>query len=137
MTQARVQAGFSIIEVLAAMAIFGVLAAGLTSATVGTIKSNSTSRQAAAATALVQDKVEQLRAPTVLVADLTAGIHADARNPISPLGHGGGAFTRTWAVTRNSPKTGIAQVVVTVGWNGPEPLSVNGVSYVCQSATCS
>ncbi len=137
MTRARGQAGFSIIEVLAAMAIFGILAAGLTSATVGTIKSNSISRQAAAATALVQNKVEQLRAPTVPVADLTAGLHSDARNPMSSLGHGGGTFTRTWQVTRNSPRTGIAQVVVTVAWNGPEPLSVNGVTYVCQSATCS
>ncbi|MBI4517685.1 MAG: prepilin-type N-terminal cleavage/methylation domain-containing protein [Deltaproteobacteria bacterium] len=130
--------GYTVIEVLAAISIFAIVATGLSTTTAGTLKANGTSRRVAAATSLVQDKVEQLRAldPTTNPGDLTAGAHTDALNPITPLGQAGGKFTRSWTVIANTPKYGLSQVVVTVSWSNPESRSVVGVTYVCRTALC-
>jgi prepilin-type N-terminal cleavage/methylation domain-containing protein len=138
MTTMRNQNGFSLMEVLASIAMFSVVAAGRAATTVGTIKSNAVSKEITVAAALLHDKVEWLRAldPAANPPDLTAGSHSDPLNPMTPLGQSGGTFNRSWVVTVDSPALGISLVVVTVAWNGTEPRSVTGVTYVCRSRTC-
>jgi len=136
----RESAGFSLLEVLASITVFAVAAAGLSTATVGTLRANTNSRDISAATALVQDKIEQLRAldPTANPADLRAGSHSDTLNPMTPLGAAGGYFTRTWVVTSSTPQLGLGEAVVTVTWRrAGTSRSVRAVTYFCQSSTCS
>lgn len=135
----RSTSGFSLIELLAAMTLFAVVASALTASTVGTMKANYTSKQTAAASALIHDKIEQLRSldPAANPADLQTGSHNDPLNPLTPLGQAQGAFTRTWAVTPNTPKVGLSQVAVSVSWTGSSGTrSVVGVTYVCRTASC-
>jgi type II secretory pathway pseudopilin PulG len=134
----RNQSGFSYAELLAAMTLFSVVAAGLTTNTVATMRSNGMSRGATAAAALLNDKIEQFRAmdPATNPADLTAGYHADPNNPMTPLGHRGGNMNRSWMVAANSPKVGLSEVVVTVTWSDPLPRRLTAVTYVCRTATC-
>lgn len=139
MTMKRGNNGFAMLEVLAAVTLFAIVATGLAATTIGTVGANNVSRQAAAATALMHDKMEQLRAldPTTSPADLAAGSHSDPLNPLTPMGQGQGTYTRTWTVTANTPKTGLAQIVVTVSWKSPAARSITAATYVCQTATCS
>jgi len=132
------QRGFAMLEVMLAIGLFGLVAGGLSVATVGSVRANDISKQTSAAAALVQNTVERFRAlnPAVSAADLTPGYHADPSNPLTPLGAANGFFTRSWTVTANTPKIGLSQVAVTVTWQRNATRSVTGVTYVCVTATC-
>ncbi len=138
MTRFRGDAGLSMIEVMIGISLFALIAAGLASTTVAAIRANNTSKQITAAAALVQNKLEQLRSldPAAAPADLTPGTHTDPGNPLTPLGGGGGSFTRTWQVTSNTPVLKVSRVAVTVSWTVPVASSVTGVTYVCETRTC-
>ena len=133
------QRGFSLLEVMASIALLGIVTAALAVGTVGTIKSDTRSNYISTASALVQDKIEAFRAldPATNPADLTAGSHTDPNNPITPTGLTGGTFTRSWVVTANSPSSGLSTVAVTVSWTIGGSQSVVGVTYVCRTQTCS
>jgi Tfp pilus assembly protein PilV len=149
MNRLRGQSGISLIEVLGAIALFTAVAVGITNSTITNFKLSNDSRTMAAATALVQNKIEQIRmivpqAGTV-PADLTLGTHNPADNPITALGTPNGPFTRTWNVTGvpqylNGVVVGmrpaIVEVVVTVSWTTPIPGSVKAVTYACTTPQC-
>lgn len=130
--------GFTLVEVLAALALFGIVSAGLALNSVAAVRHNRVSHALSAATALAQDEIEQLRAldPSTNPAALTAGTHNDAANPLTALGTPGGRFTRQWTVTRNSPVAGVATILVTVSWTDGAARSVRLWAYVCQAAGC-
>jgi len=130
--------GVTVIEVMAAVGIFALVASGLTANTVAIIRNNMISKKAATASALIHDKVEYLRAldPEQSPPDFEPGAHSDALNPMNPLGQQGGDYIRTWVVTRDTPATGLAEIEVTVAWQKPTPSSITGVTYVCQTGTC-
>ena len=133
------QRGISLLEVLASVTLFAIVASALSATTMGTIRFDAVSNDTAAASTLVQDEIERFRAlnPAANPADLTAGNHNDALNPLNGLGKTGGKFTRTWTVTPNTPQSGVSMVVVTVTWNSPETRSLSGVTYMCATQTCS
>lgn len=114
--------GSSLVELVVALAVLGIAAAGL--AMVGSMSAtgNVTSHDRIAATALAIDKMEELS--DLPFDDLTAGTSSDG--PLDPDGGPDGLFTRTWTVAdttigANPGKT----ITVTVTW--PEDQSV-GVS---------
>ena len=131
--------GFSTLEVLVGLALFAVVAAGLAVASVGATRANSTSNSISVASALIYDKIEQLRAldPSANPADIAPGEHVDAANPMTPLGTPGGQFTRTWVITPNTPRAGLSEAVVTVTWSESSPRGARGVTYICSSVSCS
>ncbi len=139
MTRCVDSRGISLVEVLASVTLFSVVAAALSATTVATIKFNNVSKNTAVASALVHDEVERLRTldNTVAQPDLTAGDHSDPHNPVTELGKDGGRFTRTWTVVPSTPRIGVALVVVTVTWTDSQSRSVAGSTYVCSSQTCS
>jgi Tfp pilus assembly protein PilV len=130
--------GVSVVEVLASVAVFGIIAAGLAVNSVSVIRSNRISRDLSGGAALAQGKVEQLRAldPAANPADLSAGTHFDAANPLNGYGQAGGIYTRQWTVTRDTPAPGLATVVVTVSFHEEVARSMRVVAFVCQSSTC-
>ena len=138
MKRLAASAGFSLMEVLVSIGLFSIVAAGLAATTVGTTRRNNTSKNLVAASALIHDKVEQLRSfdPDTNPADLRTGTHDDPANPITATGAAGGRFTRSWVVSRDTPATGLATVVVTVSWSANSTQSVSGVTYVCTSRIC-
>jgi Tfp pilus assembly protein PilV len=149
MNQLRSQAGISMLEVLSSLALFAVVASGLTTMTVSNIKLNSSSKTIAAATALMQNKIEQIRAIVPVVntvpADLTNGTHNDPNNPMTALGEPNGTFTRTWTVTTVpqylngsvvGARPGMVQVTVTVSWSTPVAGTLTAVTFACTTANC-
>ncbi len=138
MTRKTDAAGFSVLEVLAGISIFSLVAAGLAANSIAAIKSNRISRGLSVAATLAQDKLEQLRAldPSTNPADLTAGFHADPSNPLSATGQTGGPYTRRWTVTADTPSLGLATVVVTVSWTEGATRTVRMVGYLCSSQAC-
>ena len=143
------QTGLSLIEVLSAIALFTVIATGLNTSLTSNISLSSASRTTAAALALAQNKIEQIRqinpVQNVTPADLTLGTHSDPNNPLTALGATNGTFTRTWTVasvpqylsgTLVGNRTGIAQVTVTVSWSTPVAGSLKAVTYACTTPLC-
>jgi len=130
--------GIGLVEVLVAVALFSIVAAGLATVTIGSTRWNERSKAIAAAAALVQDKIEHLRAldPTKHPPELATGEHVDPANPMTATGAPGGIFSRSWTVQPDTPARGIALVAVNVSAAGPVPYTVRGVTYVCTTPTC-
>lgn len=149
MNRLRSQTGISLIEMLSAIALFSVVATGLSTSIASNMKLSNQSRTIAAATALVQNKIEQIRlAAPVGNPDLTTGPHPPLPNPpITALGGPNGTFTRVWNVTRIPQylpdgttvvgvRPGIVQVAVTVSWSTPVAGTLTVVTYACITPDC-
>jgi type II secretory pathway pseudopilin PulG len=102
------RAGFTIVEALVALTIFGIGTILLMQLAPRAVQYATRARVLSQANALAQAKVEELRALPQLHADLNAGAHQDPENPID------GTFTRTWDVTENDPIEGMRRVEVRV-----------------------
>jgi hypothetical protein len=63
------------------------------------------------ASSLAQDQIEVLKLRPRTHADLTAGNHADAGNPLM------GVYTRSWVITNNTPIAGMMRVDMTVAFS--------------------
>jgi len=135
---ARGQRGMSLVEVLMSVSIFGIVASGATVGTIASVRGNTSSRMQAAASSLIQAKVEQLRSldPAVNQLDFLSGFHNDLGNPLTGSGGSGGKFKRYWTVTRNVPATGMAEVVVMITYNDGRPRSLSSSTYICITKKC-
>jgi len=139
-----------LIEVLAALTIFAIVAAGLAAATITTIRSNSTSRNASTAASLIQDRIERFRALDVtnpaayaqlVDPDTFEGVEGSDR--VDALGNASSTapFRRNWVVTHvtdadGNIEAGVVRVEVTVEWNDPIQRSITSVAYVCITSLC-
>ena len=96
--------GFTLIEVLIAMAIFsiGILAVGAMQ--INSTNSNTTARIHTQETTLLVDQIERLTALAFDDADLDAGNHAVDQDP----------YTVSWAVADDVPVVGAKMITVTV-----------------------
>ena len=41
-------------------------------------------------------------------------------------------YTRSWTITRDVPRPGLSEVVVSVTWNNPEPREITAITYLGQ-----
>jgi len=104
------QKGASVVEILVALVIFGIgLVAAMRMLPQSSGKTTQ-SRNKTIAVNIAQEKIEELMADGYENADLTAGDHADANNPIS------GHFNRTWSVTDDTPVSGMKAISVSVSF---------------------
>lgn len=112
----RGQGGFTMVEVLVALALTGIALSGLLVLFARATGASRYSRRATEATVLAQDQIERLRA--------TGGTGSGTSANIDVSGNPGGMFTRTWNVVE---RAAYADLVVTVRWDdddAPRTLTV-------------
>ena len=105
--------GFTLVEVLIAIAVFsiGILAVG--SLQIWNTKNNTTSNIMTQATMLARAQIEQLKS----TADVTALTNGADPNPIDENGNPGGIFARSWTVTNPLGGNTSRRIQVIVSWN--------------------
>ena len=104
----REQKGASVVEIMVALLIFGIgVVAAVRMLPQSSVRTTH-SRNRTIAVNLAQEKIEELMADSYKEADLDAGDHDDAGNPLR------GHFNRTWSITDNTPVEGMKSISVTV-----------------------
>jgi prepilin-type N-terminal cleavage/methylation domain-containing protein len=106
----RGRRGFSIVEVLAAMSLFAVLAGAICALATTSMRFTTANRHATIAAMLAQRELEDLRGMPY--------DDVDSRSTVDTLE--GQSYTIASSVTANSPDAGMKRIVVTVSWAGPE-----------------
>ncbi|HBB16687.1 MAG TPA: hypothetical protein DCZ97_06650 [Syntrophus sp. (in: bacteria)] len=108
--------GFTIVEVAVAIFMLVVAFMGVASTTVMVVNGNAISKMSTTASALASAKMEDLKSKSFTDANLAAGSHADAENPLQ------GFYTRSWSVTDVMDASGMGvsykTISLTVTWNG-------------------
>ncbi len=99
--------GFTLIEVLIAIAVLAIGLLALAGVTVSVINGNVFGRTMTAATTLAADKMEELK--NTKYANITSG----GPESLTVDNH---AYTRTWTVNNNSPAANMKTITVTVTW---------------------
>ena len=108
--------GYSLIEVLVAMAVFAIASLGLAAGVTTVIRAGAISQHVTQATILAQEKLEEFRAAFEPLRD-----GEDAPRP---------GYTRSWRVTPDSPEPGVTRIDVAVSWFVEGPRSVDLVTVV-------
>lgn len=106
--------GFTLNEILVAIALIVIGVLGFSMNTIGVIQGNFISNNVTVATSLAQDKLEELKAP---------GTFTNVNNCSSPPDHltttgaSGGIYDRCWTITdRTDLGTSLKEIDVTVSW---------------------
>lgn len=120
--------GFSLIEILIALVILSISLLALAGLMVMTTRNNSFGAHMTEATALTQDKLEQLRAtPYLLITPDTTT--ADQRS-----GSSGITYTRSWVAVPNiaPPNDTLKVVTIMITWTDTTPHSISMVSAIAK-----
>jgi prepilin-type N-terminal cleavage/methylation domain-containing protein len=102
--------GFTLIETLIALAIFGIVSMAITSLMLTNTRMISENAQSSEAVGYAQELLENLR--EIPVASLSSGTISSTRTSSR-----GTVYTVTWTVTPNTPAAGRTRVGVTVSWS--------------------
>ena len=105
--------GFTLIEILLALAIFSIGILAVAKMQLWNVKNNTTGNITTMATMLGRTQIETLKGVTD-VTTLTSGV--DPNNPVDANGNPGGIFTRQWTVTNPLGGNTTRQVDVQVSW---------------------
>lgn len=124
----RERGGFSMLEIMVALAVLSLGVLGMTAGQLAAIKLSGDSRSKTTAMYLAQQQVEIIQ--TMSAADVkdlvdVTGYPNDPANPIHPNPDGNDVleFNRSWVVTEDSPETGVITVTVTVSWENDKGLT--------------
>ena len=104
----RDERAFTLVELMVVCVIIGIAFMGLAGMFPLGMKNLSQSRMRTVATDLAQQKLEELEKMRSTDADLDAGTHDDAANPVRTT------FNRYWTVTDDSPMVGMKEISVRV-----------------------
>lgn len=123
-------AGFTLIEILVAMAIFSVAVLGLAIGATSVMRANQTSYFNTIATNVAQDKLEELKGMTVAslpsCPTYTSTGCSDTKTSL------GLTYTRSWQIITNSPVSGVNRLDVQVDWTDYTSHSITVSSAVKQ-----
>lgn len=102
--------GFSLIEVLASLFLFSVLALSISASITSALRADTSSEHLTQATILAQDKLEEL----------SAGFGARSGSDIPRPG-----FARTWTMAASTPAGGPARAEVSVSWTDSQAHTIS------------
>ncbi|MEW6674880.1 MAG: prepilin-type N-terminal cleavage/methylation domain-containing protein [Nitrospirota bacterium] len=122
------QNGFTLVEVLIALAILSIGLLALAGLQVVVIKGNTGSKNLSSAVILAEAKIEELKKSGFV--NLVNGNFQDANNPVNETGQAGGIFTRSWAIADYLGSADMKQITVTLTWTdsvGDHTISVTTV----------
>ena len=113
--------GVSLIEVMIALAVLAYGMLGVAAAQISALRSTDQSRERMLAHQLAQQQLEifqEMSTASLDVIAADAGYPNDPLNPIDPDPNDAMAmaFTRSWAITPDTPETDVYTIMVTVGW---------------------
>ena len=130
--------GFSLLDALAGLSFIAASLLGLSAASVSLTRNAKGADSTSAATALAQQKLEQLRSMPLNATQLDPGIYYDAGNKLKADGTSGGIFDRSWLVSlKDTPRPGLKTVTVTVAWTDSRSHSTQVASFVrCNAVPC-
>ena len=116
----RNSGGFTLVEMMVALLIFGVGIVGLARVLPNGMHTREKARRISVATFLAQEQSEILRGLPFNHADLGVGAHKDPDNPLQT------AFARKWEIQDDNPIPGMKRLVVTVSFStdGPDSQAV-------------
>ena len=106
--------GFTLIEILIAVAIFSIGILGVAKMQLWNVKNTTTGNLTTMATMLGRGQIEEFKGVSD-VTTLTNG--TDPNNPIDADGNPGGIFTREWAVTNPLVGSVTRRIDVEVSWS--------------------
>lgn len=101
-------AGFSLVELMIALVVFGIGVLSLAAVIPLGVKRSNTASQQTRASELAATCAEQVLETPYLDADMTSGAHDDVNNP-----YPGGYYVR-WTVEDGQPRTDCKRITVTV-----------------------
>jgi Tfp pilus assembly protein PilV len=129
--------GISLLEVLVATAFLSGAILAFASNSISLTRNGKTADFVGAATALAQEKLEQLRSMPLGAAQLAQGSYNDPTS-LRADGTVGGPFTRSWTVSGgNQPSFGLKTVSVNVSWTDSRPHTTRVAAYVrCSVIPC-
>lgn len=130
--------GLSLLEALAGTTFLSVALLGLASSSISLTRQAKTADSLSAATALAQERLEQLRSMPLDAPQLAPGRYDDPDNPLRANGTPGGRFNRSWTVSpKDTPRFGLKTVVVTLTWTDSRPQTTRLAAYVrCSTLPC-
>lgn len=108
--RSRYQGGISLIETLVAVVILAFAAVMQGYMSLATISTNRHARNITVATNLAMQQVETLQAGSY------SAVVSGSDGPLNADGTAGGAYSRTWTVTADTPVAGSKTVDVAVTW---------------------
>lgn len=119
--------GFSLVESLVAVALMAIAISGLAMMNMSTMQADAKSSSVNTATALAQDKLEELRVLRRSAADWTEGTHGPETGLDGSGNANGGPYTRQWEVDLNyNGFDNLSRVTVTVS-RGEDSVSVSSL----------
>ena len=118
-SERRGESGFTMIEALVALSLFGIGMLALMQLAPRASHSGNQAHMVSQAMSLAQAKVEELRALPETNGELAAGTHDDTADL--------SGYLREWTVTDDTPITGMKQVTVRVSF---ETLSADSVATI-------
>lgn len=135
----RNQDGFTLVEILMSIALMAIIMAGMAVATTGSIRAGAYSRDAIAAASLLQDTIEEYRSLNPNVVFTRAGTTTDLCDATCDPSATGPKrkFNRTVTVTLDTPKRGVAEIVIMIAWpTAGGDRSITETSYACNASDC-
>ena len=97
--------GFTLVEMIVAMFIFGVLATGMTTLMGVLIQNNEFAQDMTVATTWAENKMEEFK--NIDYGNIPPGWDWDMP---------AGGYWRVWEVRENVPQSGLKQITIMVGW---------------------
>ena len=107
----RTDAGFSAVELIIAISVFGILMMGFLTVFPLGMRSVEKGEHMTLGSSLAQDEIERLKTLPRTDPNLAAGVHADPANPLI------GIYTRSWTVTDDTPLAGMKRVDMLVSFS--------------------
>lgn len=108
------QRGFTLLELLIALVILAIGLLGLAGLHVSAMHGNVSGFKISTASAVAQQRIEELKALDPSDAALSAGDHVDGSVTVQ-----GVTYNRSYAIQDNMPITGTSTITLTVTWTEP------------------